>query len=126
MPYKPYIERHAEKDLNKIPPVLFTQIAAKIKELASDPHPNESRKIKGSLKDWRLRIGDYRVLYEIDNAIKRITVMRIKHRREDIVIYKPFHFCCLRQIKPLPAKIMKMQDIFSKVDLFSCRRETCT
>jgi mRNA interferase RelE/StbE len=82
MPYELYIERHAEKDLNKLPPQLFSQIAVKIKELASDPHPQGSTKIKGSRKDWRLRIGDYRVLYEINNVIKTITIMRIKHRRE--------------------------------------------
>jgi len=82
MPYELYVERHAEKDLNKLPPPLFSQIAAKIGKLASEPHPRESKKIKGSLKDWRLRIGDYRVLYEIDNVTKKITIMRVKHRRE--------------------------------------------
>ncbi|MCX5813364.1 MAG: type II toxin-antitoxin system RelE/ParE family toxin [Proteobacteria bacterium] len=82
MSYELYIERHAEKDLNKLPPTLFSQIAAKIKKLASDPHPRESKKIKGSLKDWRLRVGDYRVLYEIDSATNKITIMRIKHRLE--------------------------------------------
>jgi mRNA-degrading endonuclease RelE of RelBE toxin-antitoxin system len=60
MPYELYIERHAEKDLNKLPPHLFSQIAAKIKRLPSDPHPQESKKIKGSLKDWRLRIAWFR------------------------------------------------------------------
>jgi hypothetical protein len=51
MPYELYIERHAEKDLNKLPPQLFSQIAVKIKELASDPHPQGSTKIKGSRKN---------------------------------------------------------------------------
>ena len=82
MSYELYVERHAEKDLNKLSRTLFSQITAKIKELPSNPHPRESRKIKGSTKDWRLRIGDYRVLYEIDNATKKIIIMRIKHRRE--------------------------------------------
>jgi mRNA interferase RelE/StbE len=82
MPYELYVERHAEKDLNKLSRTLFSQITAKIKELPSNPHPRESRKIKGSAKDWRLRIGDYRVLYEIDNAAKTVTIMRVKHRRE--------------------------------------------
>jgi mRNA interferase RelE/StbE len=82
MPYELYVERHAEKDLNKLPPQLFSQITAKIKELVSNPHPQGSIKIKGSQKDWRLRIGDYRVLYEINNTTKTITIMRVKHRRE--------------------------------------------
>lgn len=82
MPYELYVEKHAEKDLGRLPPSLFSQITAKIKELAVDPHPPGSRKISGSRKDWRLRVGDYHVLYEIDNRAKTITIMRVKHRRE--------------------------------------------
>lgn len=82
MPYELYVERHAEKDLNKLSPSLFSQITAKIKELAVNRHPKGSRKISGSRKDWRLRVGDYRVLYEIDSRAKTVTIMRIKHRKE--------------------------------------------
>jgi len=82
MPYELLIERHAEKDLNKLETSLFTQIATKIKELADNPHPQASKKIRGSKNDWRLRIGNYRILYEIDNRTKTIKIMRVKHRRE--------------------------------------------
>jgi len=82
MPYELHVEKHAEKDLVRLPPSLFSQIITKVKELAANPHPPGSRKISGSRKDWRLRVGDYRVLYEIDSRAKTITVMRIKHRRE--------------------------------------------
>jgi mRNA interferase RelE/StbE len=82
MPYDLHIERHAEKDLNKLDQTLFIQIAAKIKELAGNPHPQGSKKIIGSQNDWRLRVGDYRVIYEIDTKTKTIRIMRIKHRRE--------------------------------------------
>ncbi|MCR4293393.1 MAG: type II toxin-antitoxin system RelE/ParE family toxin [Candidatus Kuenenia sp.] len=82
MPYELHIERHAEKDLNKLEKSLFIQIATKIKELATNPHPRGSKKITDSQNDWRLRVGDYRVLYEIDKKTKTINIMRIKHRRE--------------------------------------------
>lgn len=82
MPYELHIERHAEKDLNKLEKSLFIQIAARIKELADNPHPQGSKKITGSQNDWRLRVGDYRVLYEIDNKTKTIKIMHVKHRRE--------------------------------------------
>ena len=81
MPYELHIERHAERDLKKLEAPLFTQIVTKIKELADNPHPQGSKKITGSQNDWRLRIGDYRVLYKIDNKTKTIKIMRVKHRR---------------------------------------------
>ena len=82
MSYELHIERNAEKDLNKLEKTLFIEIATKIKRLADNPHPHGSKKITGAQNDWRLRIGDYRVLYEIDNKTKTIKIMRVKHRRE--------------------------------------------
>ncbi len=82
MVYDLLIERRAEKDMKKLNQPLFAQIAAKIKGLADNPHPQDSKKIKGSQNDWRLRVGDYRVLYEIDNKAGAIKIMRVKHRRD--------------------------------------------
>lgn len=82
MPYKLLIERRAEKDIKRLEAPLFTKITTRIKELSNTPHPQGSRKITGSQNDWRIRIGDYRILYEIDNKTKTIKVMRVKHRRE--------------------------------------------
>jgi mRNA interferase RelE/StbE len=65
--YELFIEHHAEKDLRKLADShLFSEITAKIIELKDNPHPQGSKKIKGTHNDWRLRIGDYRVLYEIN------------------------------------------------------------
>ena len=82
MAYELYIERHAEKDLKKLPESLFSDIIENIKSLPNNPRPSNSKKIKGSQSDWRLRIGNYRVLYEINNTTKTIIIMRVKHRRE--------------------------------------------
>jgi len=82
MSYEIYIESRAEKDLKKLGPELFTLIVAEIKNLAENPHPHNSRKITGSINGWRIRIGDYRVLYEIDNKSKAVKVMKVKHRRD--------------------------------------------
>ena len=82
MPYELHIEHNAEKDLNKIEKTLFIQIISRIKTLADTPRPHGSKKITGSRNDWRLRVGDYRILYEIDNKTKTIKIMRVKHRRE--------------------------------------------
>ena len=82
MSYELFIERRAEKDLKKLDASLFRQIAEKIKSLPENPHPLGSRKLSGSQNDWRIRIANYRVLYEIDNKARTIKVMRVKHRRE--------------------------------------------
>ena len=82
MLYELFIERRAEKDLKKVDASLFSLIVEKIKSLSENPHPAGSRKLSGSQNDWRIRIGDYRVLHEIDNKARTIKIMRVKHRRE--------------------------------------------
>jgi len=82
MSYELLIERRAEKDLKKLETSLFTVVVEKIKSLSENPHPAGSRKLSGSQNDRRIRIGDYRVLYEIDNKARTIKIMRVKHRRE--------------------------------------------
>ena len=82
MSYELFIERHAEKELKKLSPRLFSLIVANLTELAVNPHPQASKKIIGSANDWRLRIGSYRVLYTIDSQAKTVTIMRIKHRKD--------------------------------------------
>jgi mRNA-degrading endonuclease RelE of RelBE toxin-antitoxin system len=51
-------------------------------DLAENPRPLGYRKLTGSKNDWRIRIGDYRVLYEIDEKAKAVRIMRVRHRRE--------------------------------------------
>jgi mRNA interferase RelE/StbE len=82
MRYELLIERRAEKDLKKLDASMFALVAEKIKTLSENPHPPGSRKLSGSQNDWRIRIGDYRVLYEIDSKARNIKILRFKHRRE--------------------------------------------
>lgn len=80
--YEIYLERAAERDLTRLPQDDFERIIAHIKALAEDPRPLGSRKITGTKNDWRIRIGNYRVVYEIDNKTRVVSVMRVRHRRE--------------------------------------------
>jgi mRNA interferase RelE/StbE len=80
--YEILLEQAAEKDLKKLPSEIFSRIIPKIKELAKNPKPQWSRKITGSKSDWRIRVGDYRIIYEIDAREKSINVMRIRHRKD--------------------------------------------
>ena len=80
--YEVLLESRAERDLKKLPGEVFHRIIPPLKSLADNPKPKGARKISGSKNDWRLRIGDYRVIYEIDERAKCVKVMRIRHRRE--------------------------------------------
>ena len=80
--YEVYLERAAERDLRLLPRDEFARIIPRIKALAEDPRPPRTRKIAGAKSDWRIRIGDYRVVYEIDDKAKAVRVMRVRHRRE--------------------------------------------
>ena len=80
--YEVYLERSAADDLRRLPRRLFDRIIVRIGRLADDPRPAGCRKIEGSKSDWRIRIGEYRVIYEIDDDLDRVNVMRVRHRRE--------------------------------------------
>lgn len=79
--YKVLLESGAEKDLRRLPAEVFTQIIPRLKDLANDPRPPGCRKLAGSNNDWRLRVGNYRILYEIADEQKEIRIMRVRHRR---------------------------------------------
>ena len=54
----------------------------KIEALVIEPRPNGCRKLRGAKDLWRIRMGDYRIVYGVDDRAQEITVFRIRHRRE--------------------------------------------
>jgi len=73
----------AEKDLAALPRVVLLRVDAVLVALETEPRPHGVVKLKGTKGErWRVRVGDYRVLYAIDNRRKLIEVARILHRRE--------------------------------------------
>jgi mRNA interferase RelE/StbE len=84
--YEVYIERAAERDLRRLPSHIFASIITHVKALASDPRPPACRKIVGTSDCWRIRVGDYRVIYQVDDSVKAVRIMRARHRRD---AYRP-------------------------------------
>jgi len=80
--YEVLLERRAEKDLRRLTAEIFRRAIAAIEALAEDPRPEGCRKLTGSSNDWRIRVGDYRVLYEIEDQNQVVRIMRVRHRRE--------------------------------------------
>jgi mRNA interferase RelE/StbE len=83
--YKVEISKRALKQLNKLSSELQERIQAKIDDLASEPRPNGVKKLNNRENGYRIRIGDYRILYDIYDDILLITVVEIGHRSK---VYK--------------------------------------
>ena len=80
--YRVLLERSAEKDLARLSSEIHDRGIAAIQALATNPRPAGCRKLAGSKRDWRIRVGDYRVIYEIADEIRVVRVNRVRHRRE--------------------------------------------
>ena len=80
--YRVLLERSAEKDLSRLSSENHDRVIAAMQALANDPRPPGCRKLAGSKHDWRIRVGDYRVVYEIADEIHVVRVNRVRHRRE--------------------------------------------
>ncbi len=76
------LEGAAQRELKRLSAEEFARVIARIRGLADNPRPAGSRKLTGSKSDWRLRIGDYRVAYEIDDGARVVRVMRVRHRSD--------------------------------------------
>jgi mRNA interferase RelE/StbE len=81
------IEKRAEKGFKKIPTDTVKRLITKIKRLRNDPRPSGCRKIEGAENAYRIRLGDYRIVYEIDEDKKQIIVFAVGHRKD---IYRDF------------------------------------
>lgn len=76
------IKPPAEKDIRDLPAAIRERITHAILALRETPFPHAAQKLRGLEHHYRLRVGDYRVLYEFDAAAQSITIYRVKHRRE--------------------------------------------
>lgn len=71
-----------EKDFRKIPRTQQLKIWSSIQSLKSDPRPKNSRKLVGTDSDYRIRVGDYRVIYRIEDDHKIVIIFAVDHRKD--------------------------------------------
>ena len=79
--YKVELRRKAQRNLDRLPRDDFNTVLEAVRNLISTPRPKGVEKIK-SAGLWRIRQGDYRIVYSIDDGRKMVTILRIGHRRE--------------------------------------------
>lgn len=80
--YAIIVTRTARKDIDKLDGSIVKRIAPVIDSLADDPRPAGCLKVKSEEKLWRVRVGDYRIGYEVDDAKREVTIIKVGHRNE--------------------------------------------
>jgi mRNA interferase RelE/StbE len=80
--YRVEWKNSAYKELQKLPRPMITRIVAEVADLSNDPYPHGVKKLVGSEFSYRIRIGDYRVVYEVFENRLVIEIVRVRHRRD--------------------------------------------
>ena len=81
--YKIIISESALKQLYQLQKNVVKKIRVSIEKLSENPRPNGVKKLKGNEEDlYRIRIGDYRVIYSIDDGVRIIDIRKIGHRKD--------------------------------------------
>ena len=74
--------RSARKELEKLDASLVNRILSRIEGLSETPRPPGCRKLVGQDRLWRIRVGDYRVIYTIDDETQSVDIAAVRHRRD--------------------------------------------
>ncbi len=76
--FKPSVE----KDLHRLPAAVRRRVLARVEELTFNPFPRQVIKLTGAERLYRVRAGDYRIVFEVDTATRTILVHHVRHRRD--------------------------------------------
>ena len=82
MTYTVRLDRGPKKFLDALHGDIYNRIISALRALSENPRPHGVKKLKGYRDYWRIRVGDYRVIYTIQNDLLLVVVIRIGHRRE--------------------------------------------
>jgi mRNA interferase RelE/StbE len=80
--YSVVLKPSVEKDLRALPKSAVKRVWAKIGALADDPLPSQSVKLSGAQALFRVRVGDYRIIYGVHHASKVVVVHYVRHRKD--------------------------------------------
>lgn len=82
MNYRVEFTTAAARQVTKLPRPMRDRVLDEIQGLADDPRPHGAKKLVGERTAWRIRVGDYRVIYDVFDDELTVTVVRTAHRRE--------------------------------------------
>jgi len=82
MPFRIEWKKSTRKDLRKLPASTGERIVEAVEDLAENLFPRGVEKLTGSQRAYRIRLGDYRVVYEVVIELKLIEIQRVRHRKD--------------------------------------------
>lgn len=80
--YKVTVKKSAAKAIAQLPKSINNRLIPQIKQLGEDPRPSGAKKLRGAEDLWRIRVGDYRVIYSIEDTIMIVDVIQVAHRKD--------------------------------------------
>jgi mRNA interferase RelE/StbE len=80
--YEVVFPRRVRKTMNRLPQSTYDRLLQAVRALAEDPRPRTAAKMRGtgSLEDWRVRVGDYRIVYRVDDETREVLILAVGHR----------------------------------------------
>ncbi len=81
MRYRVILPKSVQKKLDRLPDDIANRVLVRLAALETNPRPPDVKKLKGR-NGWRIRISDYRVIYEIQDPALQVLVITLGHRRE--------------------------------------------
>lgn len=82
MSYHLRISRRVGKQIGRLQPQDRNRIDTAILKLEEEPRPTDVEKLSGTTNMWRIRVGDYRIIYAVDDRSQLVEILRVAHRRE--------------------------------------------
>ena len=79
-PYSVVVSRHAQKDIRSLDQTTRNRVLRALRHLATEPRPHACRKLVTEENLWRVRVGDYRVVYSIDDATSVVQIIGVRLR----------------------------------------------
>jgi mRNA interferase RelE/StbE len=80
--YRIRVPRRVQKELDALPEVVYARVREHIQRLSDNPRPTGVKKLKGRADSYRIRIGAYRVVYEVDDPQQEITLITVSDRKD--------------------------------------------
>ncbi|MCO6477258.1 MAG: type II toxin-antitoxin system RelE/ParE family toxin [Phaeodactylibacter sp.] len=80
--YRIRIKKSAQKEIKNLPKEMVKRVVKAINSLADDPRPAGCKKLTGYENYWRIRVGNYRVLYSIQDNVLVVEIIAVRHRKD--------------------------------------------
>lgn len=78
--YEVRLDQRAARDMDRLRGELWQRIRDTLLSLEQNPRPQGSQKLRGTEDTYRIRVGEYRIIYEVDDKRRSVTIRRVKHR----------------------------------------------